>query len=95
MQRFSLASARAAAAAGRTAAWVGDFLASLATGPGADPHFCFEPHGFEEVGEQAVLVPGSQVYRWRESDEVASSSEQSLRLEFGAGLVVRATVEPS
>jgi hypothetical protein len=32
MQRFSLSSARAAAAAGRTAEWVGDFLAS----PGSD-----------------------------------------------------------
>jgi Domain of unknown function (DUF4440) len=70
-----------------------EFLISLATGPTSDPCFRFEAHSFEEEAD-AVLVVGSQVYRWRESGEVATSSEQKLRLEFDAGSVVRATVTP-
>ena len=70
-----------------------DFLAGLATGPGSDPWFRFEPHAYEEE-PGAVTIPGSQVYRWRESGEIASSSEQSLRLDFEGGLVARATVVP-
>ena len=66
-----------------------EFLVGLATGPTTDPCFRFEA---EEDG--AVLVVGSQVYRWRESGEVATTSDQELRLELDAGLVVRAAVTP-
>jgi hypothetical protein len=70
-----------------------DFLVSLATGPTTDPCFRFEAHTFD-LEADAVLVVGSQVYRWRESDEIATSSEQELRLAFDSGLIVRATVTP-
>ena len=70
-----------------------DFLASLATGSPADPYLRFEPHAYEAEGS-AVVVVGSQVYRWRESDEIATTSEQELRLEFEDGLVVLAAVTP-
>jgi len=70
-----------------------DFLASVASGLEADPYFRFEPRAFEDQAS-AVLVTGSQVYRWRESDEIAHSSEQELRLDFEGGLIVRATVAP-
>ena len=70
-----------------------DFLVSLATGIGADPYFLFETHAFADEGS-AVVVVGSQVYRWRESDEIATASEQELRLEFEHGLVVLAAVTP-
>jgi hypothetical protein len=70
-----------------------DFLASLDTGPTADPYFRFERAAYEEDGS-AVLVTGSQVYRWRESDEIAHSSDQELRLEFEDGLVASAVVTP-
>jgi Domain of unknown function (DUF4440) len=70
-----------------------EFLVSLATGPTTDPCFRFEADRFEQEAG-AVLVVGSQVYRWRESDDVATRSEQDLRLAFDAGLVVRATATP-
>jgi Domain of unknown function (DUF4440) len=70
-----------------------DFLAGLATGPGADPSFRFEPLAYEEE-DGAVTIAGSQVYRWRKSGEIAFATEQSLRLDFDGGLVVRATVSP-
>jgi hypothetical protein len=72
-----------------------DFLASLATGPGSDPYFRFEPQDYEETDAGVVTVVGRQVYRWRESDEVASSTGQALRLEFADAIVSRATVESS
>jgi hypothetical protein len=71
-----------------------DFLASLATGLGSDPYFRFEPQDYEETDAGVVTVVGRQVYRWRESDEVASSTGQALRLEFADAIVSRATVEP-
>jgi hypothetical protein len=71
-----------------------DFLVSLATGPTSDPYFRFEAHTFEEETTNAVLVVASQVYRWRESDEVATTSEQKLRLDFNGKLIIRATVTP-
>ncbi|HKD94250.1 MAG TPA: nuclear transport factor 2 family protein [Gaiellaceae bacterium] len=70
-----------------------EFLFSLATGPTTDPCFRFEAQSFEEEAG-AVLVAGSQVYRWRETGEVATTSEQDLRLEFDGGLVVLAAVTP-
>ena len=65
-----------------------DFLASVASGPDADPEFRF---AIERI--DGADVYGRQEYYWRETRDLATSAARILRLELDGSLIRRVTVD--